>query len=173
MGVFICTVACVHWVSSICFGDCFLFLSHFLSTTVPPDLPHQRIIWKPRSSVIRRRPLMCPWAFSTQPKSHRRTHTDNSAARHGFWKVTLRIASNTFKKNNNKTPQKQTKREKNAHIQLGAHTKMCMQGNGHKKHAIIHGQRRRPKHSYCQTHKYVPLAEAQRVHLCSAKRTGN
>lgn len=65
-------------------ADCFLFLSHFLSTTMPPDLPHQRIIFKLRSSVSWRRPLMCPWAFSTQPKSHRRTHTDNSTALHGM-----------------------------------------------------------------------------------------
>lgn len=93
MNVYMCSRARVF--SCIFIADCFLFLSHFLSTTMPPDLPHQRIIFKLRSFVIWRRPLMCPWAFSTQPKSHRRTHTDNSTARHGFWKVTLRIASNT------------------------------------------------------------------------------
>lgn len=37
---------------------------------------------------------MCPWAFATQSESHRRPHTDNRAARHGFWKVTPRIAKN-------------------------------------------------------------------------------
>lgn len=80
--VFLCMCVFMHF-------HCWLLplsksLSHFLSTTMPPDLPHQRIIFKPRSSVSWRRPLMCPWAFSTQPKSHRRTHTDNSTALHGM-----------------------------------------------------------------------------------------
>lgn len=80
--IYMCSCACVF--SCIFIADCFLFLSHFLSTTMPPDLPHQRIIFKLRSSVSWRRPLMCPWAFSTQPKSHRRTHTDNSTTLHGM-----------------------------------------------------------------------------------------
>lgn len=49
---------------------------------------------KTRNYLIGRGPLMCPWAFATQSESHRRPHTDNRAARHGFWKVTLRIAKN-------------------------------------------------------------------------------
>lgn len=74
-----------------------LSLGHFLSTTMPQDSPHQRIICKLWSSVIGRGPLMCPWAFSTLTESHGRTHTDNWAARLGFWKVTLRIAFNIYK----------------------------------------------------------------------------
>lgn len=76
----------------------FLSLGYIFSNTVPPDSPHQRIFCKLWSSVIRGGPLMCPWAFSTQSESHRRAHTDNRAARHGFWKVTPRIAFNTLKK---------------------------------------------------------------------------
>lgn len=60
----------------------------------PSDSPHQRIVCEARSDLVGRGPLMCPWAFATQSESHRRPHTDNRAARHGFWKVTLRIAKN-------------------------------------------------------------------------------
>lgn len=64
------------------------------SSALPSDSPHQRIVRATRSYLIGRGPLMCPWAFATQSESHRRPHTDNRAARHGFWKVTLRIAKN-------------------------------------------------------------------------------
>lgn len=63
-------------------------------STVPSYSPLQRIVCKLWSSVIGKGPLMCPWAFSAQTESHRRAHTDNRAARHGFRKVTLRIAFN-------------------------------------------------------------------------------
>lgn len=76
------------------FADGFPLSGLLLSTTMPPDSPHQRIVCKLWSSVNGRGSLMCPWAFSTQTESHRRAHTDNRAARHGFWKVTLRIAFN-------------------------------------------------------------------------------
>lgn len=90
----------------------FLLPGNILSNIAPPDLPHQRIICKLWRSVIGRRPLMCPWAFSTQTESHRRVHTDNRAARHAFWKVTLRIAFLYIKKKKR------------------AHAGMCMQANG-------------------------------------------
>lgn len=64
------------------------------SSALPSDSPHQRIVCETRNYLIGRGPLMCPWAFATQSESHRRPHTDNRAARHGFWKVTLRIAKN-------------------------------------------------------------------------------
>lgn len=64
------------------------------SSALPSDSPHQRIVCATRNYLIERGPLMCPWAFATQSESHRRPHTDNRAARHGFWKVTLRIAKN-------------------------------------------------------------------------------
>lgn len=119
----------VHVFVPLTFSSCW--------AKMPPHLPHQRIICKLWSSIIGRGPLMCPWAFSTQTESHRRAHTDNRAACHGFWKVTLRIAFNIYIKKD-----------------LYPVESTCWNVHASKQtHAFINGHRRKPKHSgCCQTH---------------------
>lgn len=103
---------------------------------------------------------MCPWAFSTQAESHRRAHTDNGAARHGFWKVTLRIAFNTLKKDS---------------LSSEEHTLKCAcKQMDTQEHALIHGHWGLPEHSTVKHRDMcVPLADSQSIQLCSAKRTAN
>lgn len=84
---------------------------------------------------------MCPWAFSTQPKSHRRTHTDNSTALHCTAWLLEGHSKNSFQY------------IKKRLISSWEHMLKCAcKQMDTKKHAIIHGQRHGPKHSYCQTH---------------------
>lgn len=92
----LCSCICKALVAVLASSvDCCRFfrrVASFSSRAAFTFAPSKNRLRKPRSLLIGIGPLMCPWAFSTQTESHRRPHTDNGAARHGFWKVTLRIA---------------------------------------------------------------------------------
>lgn len=134
------------------------------SSALPSDSPHQRIVCETRNYLIGRGPLMCPWAFATQSESHRRPHTDNRAARHGFWKVTLRIAKNGSARCRMRT---QANGQRNMHGFRDALTH-THSSDGHTENALVHGQATEHRTAHCWGNDC--RGGARRLHLLMLER---